>query len=747
MNTTLVDRSPEAHPGRRPGRPPAESGLGRLAGWSHDRRRLVLLLWIALVVLATVVAQVAGTHFQNKFSAGNTPSQRAQDILTSRFPAEAGDQAQIVFSTSGRVTDPAVQADLTAVLARVADLPHVTSVAVPYGPAGAHQVAPGGHIAYATVQFDRQADTLPKAAVQRVINTADGAARPGVAVALGGAPISAVVSANPGGPAEGAGILAAMLIMLIAFGSVVAMGLPILTALFGLGVGLALLELLTHVLVVPIFSPEMAGMIALGVGIDYALFIVTRYRQGLAEGRDPREAAVVSLATSGRSVLFAGSTVVISLLGLFLVGQPYMIGLSTACIAAVLMVLAAALTLLPAMLGFSGRAIDRLKAPGLRLHTGGRPTGGFWYRWSRVVQRRAWLTGLAAALLLVLLAVPMFSMRLAFTDAGNDPTTLTTRQAYDQLAEGFGPGFNGPLVVAVETPGPGSTPALDHLAAALRATPGVAQVVPPRTNPSGTAAVVVAVPTTSPQSAATQDLVRHLRDTVIPRAVAGTGLVAQVGGETAAGIDASTFLSGRLFLVIGAVILLSVLLLMAVFRSVAIPLKAAVMNLLSVSAAYGVMVAVFQWGWAGSVVGIGHTGPIDPWIPLTMFTILFGLSMDYEVFLLSRIREEWRRTGDNSAAVADGLAVTGRIITAAAAIMFFVFASFVVGDPLHILKVFGLGLAVAVLLDATVVRMVLVPSIMEILGRGNWWMPRWLDRAVPHLGVEVDPEPYAAPHG
>jgi RND superfamily putative drug exporter len=440
-------------------------------------------------------------------------------------------------------------------------------------------------------------------------------------------------------------------------------------------------------------------------------------------------------------VLFAGSTVVISLFGLYLIGQPYMIGLATACIAAVLMVLVAALTLLPALLGFAGNAIDTLHLPGL-LQNGGPPApGGFWHSWSRLIQRRAWVTGVLAALVLVLLAIPVFSMRLAFTDAGNDPTSLTTRQSYDLLAQGFGPGFNGPLVVAVALPGPGAEGTVRHLRSALADTSGVAFVVPPQYNAAHTGAVLVAYPTTSPQAAPTQTLVRTLRTDVIPPVVAGTHVDAQVGGETAGSIDAAAFLGGRLPLVIGAVLVLSFLLLMMVFRSVLLPLKAVVMNLLSVGAAYGVMVAVFQWGWLGGLIGIGKTGPIDPWIPVTMFTILFGLSMDYEVFLLSRIREEWQRTGDNSLAVADGLAITGRIITAAAAIMFCVFASFIIKDPLHILKVFGLGLATAVAVDVTLVRMVLVPSLMEILGPRNWWMPRWLDQAVPTLGVEAAPAP------
>ena len=714
----------------------ALSVLGRWAARCYDHRRTVLVVWILLIIGVTAISQVIGTRFQNDFTAGNTPSQQAANILASRFPARSGDTADVVFHAATPITSAANRATIARVVRRLDPLPHVVAVTSPFSPDAAQQVAGSGHIAYAVVQFDTTSDRLPATSVNAVIATAEAADRHGFDVALGGDPISSVITAAPG-PSEGIGITAAILIMLLAFGSVVAMGLPIITALFGLGIGIALLELVTHLLVVPTFAPEMAAMIGIGVGIDYALFIATRYRQGLFEGRGPRNAVIVSIMTSGRSVLFAGSTVVISLFGLFLIGQAYMIGVATACIVAVLLVLLAALTLLPALLGFAGDAIDKLHLPGL-LQSGGPPVpNGFWFRWSRFIQKRAWITGTVAALVLVLLALPLFSMRLAFTDAGNDPPSLTTRQAYDLLAQGFGPGFNGPLVVAVSMPGPTASSGVGQLRAVIAATPGVADVVPPQYNASKSGAVLVAYPTTSPQAAATQSLVRTLRADVIPRVVSGTLVDAQVGGETAVSIDAATFLGSRLLLVIGAVLVLSFLFLMAVFRSVVLPLKAVIMNLLSVGAAYGVIVAVFQWGWLGSVVGIGHTGPIDPWIPVTMFTILFGLSMDYEVFLLSRIREEWLHTGDNSLAVADGLAVTGRIITAAAAIMFCVFASFVIKDPLHILKVFGLGLAVAVAVDVTLVRMVLVPSLMELLGTRNWWMPRRLARVLPSLGLEA----------
>src|SRR5580658_2577069 len=492
---------------------PAETVLGRLAGACYDRRRTVLVLWILVIIGMTVVAQMVGTHFENKFTAGNTPSQQATNILQERFPSKSGDTADIVFHTAAPIA--ANEAAIDRVVTSVRPLPFVQGVTSPFSPAGAHQIAPHGNIAFAQVQFTTDTADIPTGAVKTVISTAQAAAHPGFQVELGGDPISSAVTAAPG-PSEGIGITAAILIMLLAFGSIVAMGLPIITALAGLGVGVALRELVTHLLVVPNFSPEMAIMIGIGVGIDYALFIVTRYRQGIFEGRRPRDAVVTSHMTAGRSVLFAGSTVVISLFGLYLIGQAYMIGLATACIAAVLMVLLAALTLLPAMLGFAGGAIDKLHLPGLLQNGGPPPENGFWHRWSRFIQRRAWLTGTVAVLVLLLLALPVFSMRLAFTDAGNDPTSLTTRQAFDLLAQGFGPGFNGPLVVAVSMPGPSAESTVGELRSAIAHEPGVAYVVPPQFNAEGTGAVVIVYPTTSPQAAQTETLVRDLRTEVIP---------------------------------------------------------------------------------------------------------------------------------------------------------------------------------------------------------------------------------------
>ena len=705
--------------------------LGRVGAWCYDHRRRVLAIWLVGVVAVIALASAIGPRFEDNFG-GVGQSQQVQDILTTRFPAQAGDQAQVVFRSTGPLASPPVAARVNELLAGLRPLPSVTSVSPLVR-------STDGRTGFASIQFDAVSAKIPTADVQRVIATAQSFAGPGFQVALGGPPISAVVTPSPG-PSEAFGITAAIVIMLLAFGSVVAMGLPILTALVGVGVGYGIVALISRLLIDPTFGPELMAMIGLGVGIDYALFIVTRYRQGLAEHRSPRDAVILAMSTAGRAVLFAGTTVLISLLGLFLVGQEYLDGLAVGTILAVMAVMTAALTLLPAMLGFSGRAIDRLHLPGLLQSAAPGTTRGFWWRWSRTVQARPVLCGSVALAVLLLLTVPLFSMRLAFSDSGNDPTNLTTRQAYDLISEGFGPGFNGPLVLAAELPG--SADDRDVVAAfdaRLRGVSGVAAVDPPTYNAAGTAAVLIVYPTSAPQAADTASLVRLLRSNVVPQATAGTDVTILVGGETAAGIDASSQLGQRLPLVIGLVILLSFILLMSVFRSIAIPLKAAVMNLLSIGAAYGAIVAVYQWGWLSSVFAVSRTGPIDPWIPLMMFTITFGLSMDYEVFLLTRIQEEWRRGSDNSTAVADGIALTGRVITAAAAIMVCVFGSFVIGDPLRVLDVFGLGLAVAILVDATVVRMVLVPSIMQLLGAANWWFPNWLERTIPHLDVDTSP--------
>ncbi len=712
--------------------------LQRLAAWCYRRRRRVVILWVVALVVVSAIGSSVGATFSQGFSLSGTESQRAADLLQSRFPARAGDEGQIVFAPTNRAqasaTDPAVRARMEALFADVAAVPGVAAVVSPYTEAGARQISKNGDIAYATVQFDKAAADIPTTTIDRIRTLTDKAGGDGVQVALGGRMFQQFSGL---GPAELIGILAAVVILLVAFGSLLAMGLPILVALFGIGIGLGLVDLVSHVIATPDFGTQLASMIGIGVGIDYALFIVTRYRQGLDDGLDPERAVVRAIDTAGRAVVFAGCTVVISLLGLFLMGVDFVNGLAVGTSLTVGTVMLASITLLPAILAFAGRTIDRFS---IRRRSTRKPREqSMWFKWSRIVQRHPWPAFAGGLAILIVLAIPLLSMRLAFPDSGANPTTDTTRRAYDLVADGFGPGFNGPLILAAEFPKGADTASLDRLVTSLQTTPDVAAVTPPTLSPSGDAAVIRVIPGSSPQSQSTSDLVDNLRSDVIPAAVAGTDVQVHVGGLTASSVDVSDRLSARLPVFIGAVLVLSFLLLMAVFRSLLVPLKAVIMNLLSIGAAYGVVVAVFEWGWLGGLLGVEKTGPIAPFIPMMMFAILFGLSMDYEVFLLSRIREEYDRTHDNALAVADGLASTARVITAAALIMVTVFGSFVLSDATT-LKLFGLGLATAILVDATVVRMVLVPATMELLGDRNWWFPRWLDRLIPRLHVEAGPD-------
>ncbi len=711
------------------------SALAALAGWCYRHRRAVLAAWLVAVAALIGVAVGVGSSFSDNYASPALPSQQAQNLLTAKFPAQAGASVDVVLQSTQPLTSTQDASTIGRLVSAVRGLPHVSSVTSPLAAGARDQLSANGKTGFAVVAFDTTDALLPDSATTDVISTAVHFARPGLKIAVGGTPADNVVTAAPGS-SEGIGITAAVIIMLVAFGSVVAAGLPLLIALTGVGMGFGIVFAASHVLTVPTYGPDLMAMIGLGVGIDYALLIVTRYRQELIYGHPPLAATEIALSTAGRSVLFAGGTVVIALLGLLAVNLPFIDGLAAGTVLAVLMVLTGAVTLLPAMLGFAGHAIDKLRIPGLAVrHSGAAQVArdGFWYRWSRTVQRRPWVCGVAALAVLATLAIPLFSMRQAFSDAGNDPGPLTTRQAYDMLSDGFGPGFNGPLLIAARLPGPSAAAAVDGLATRIRGTADVASVTPPELDPAGDAGVLLVYPATSPQAALTADLVTTLRDRVIPAATAGTGVTAYVGGETASGVDTASYLAGRLPWVIGIVILLAFILLMVAFRSILVPLKAALMNLLSIGAAYGVIVAVYQWGWLSAVFSVSRPGPIDPWIPLMMFAIVFGLSMDYEVFLVSRIQERWLATRDNTASVAEGLAATARVITAAAAIMVCVFASFVINDPLRVLNVFGLGLAFAVFIDATVVRMVLVPSIMQLLGNANWWLPGFLHQARPEI--------------
>jgi RND superfamily putative drug exporter len=719
------------------------SPLGRLGSWSYRHRRLVAVAWIVVLLVISLAGRMAGSVFKDNLNGGtSTPSQQAATFLQRNFPSQAGDTAQVVFQTTAPVTAAAARERITGTLAGLTRLPQVASVISPFAAGGAHQVSPDGHIAYGLVRFEGSGDAIADPVIQRVITRAQRAAGPGFAVQLGGAPVQKVEKPKFG-KSEALGILAAVLILLLAFGSVIAMVLPIVTAIVAVATSFGLLDLLSHGVTVPSFAPELAALVGLGVGIDYSLFVVTRYRGARDAGSAPEDAVVTAMATSGRAVVFAGSTVVLSLLGLFLLGLPFIYGAALGAVIAVLVVMSASVTLLPAALGFAGANIDRLRVG--RRGPGQVAAGGFWWAWSRRVQRHPWLAGGAAIGVLLVLALPFLALRLAFTDAGTNPASYTSRQAYDLIAKGFGPGTNGPLVVALSLPGTagagtaGGPGPVATLRADLASEADVAYVSPAQYNVNRNAAVLTVIPRTSPQDSRTSALVQYFRDTVVPRATAGTGVTALIGGQTAASIDTAGVISARLVVVVAFVIALSVLLLMAAFRSVVIPLVSAALTLLSTGAAYGVIVAVFQWGWLGGGVDNGTTAPVDPWIPLMLFALLFGFSMDYQVFLVSRIREEWRAGAvSDSDAVASGLARTGRIITSAAAIMICVFAAFVLGD-LRVLRVIGLGMAVAVLLDATLVRMVATPAVLQLTGRANWWFPPALERAMPNFLAEIRP--------
>lgn len=709
--------------------------LIRISGWSFRNRWAVIAIWVGVLVGLSVGAAAVGDDFTQDFKLPGTESQLAFDLLTERFPDFAGDDVTVVFSTDAALTDSDVKKEVASTLAKMAKVDHIVSAADPYNPApGAGAISPDGKIAYASLRLDAPASLALKEEALELVDYAKSSTHDGFQVEVGGYLIQGSEQPQPGA-ADMLGLVAALLILLFTFRSVLAAGLPIAVALFGIGVATAILTFFTHLINVPDFAPMLASMIGLGVGIDYALFIVTRYREGLAVGMEPQAAVSHSMTTAGRSVMFAGVTVVISMLGILLMNFAFVEGVAIGGAVVVLATMIGSITLLPALLGFAGRNVDKFALPGLRSHEH-RGEQSFWYRWSRVIQRRP-LAGLIVALgIMLTLSFPLLSMRLGNSDSGNESIDYSNRRAYDLIAEGFGPGYNGPFLLAAEISGPSDLDALGRAVDAISGTDGVAFASPPFANEAGDAAIVRIIPTDAPQDEATSDLVHHLRDDVIPNALRDSTVVAHIGGSTAIGIDFADQASERLPIFIGVVISLSFLLLLAVFRSIVVPIKAAIMNLLSIGAAYGVVVAIFQWGWMGDLIGIGKEGPIEPWAPMMLFAILFGLSMDYEVFLISRMREEYVEHGDNAVAVANGLATTARVITAAAAIMIAVFVAFIFLTPIRPVKVFAIGLATAIFVDATVVRMVLVPATMELLGNANWWIPKWLDRILPHIAIE-----------
>jgi RND superfamily putative drug exporter len=733
--------APRPAPGR-------SSLLGRAGLGCYRHRWLTLIVWIAGLACLITLWTRFGAGYDNSFSG----SDLGQAVLNAHFHRQSGDQLTLAIRSEQDIRSPAVRARVAGALAPLRHAAGVTAVTGPYQAAG--QISRNGHIAFATVQFGRPGSAIPNSEALALMQDARSASGPGVTFSLGGDVVD-LAETPYGGPTEGVGVVAAAIVLLIAFGSLLAMGLPVVTALFGIGCGLALIALLGHVFPAPSFSPIVAGMIGLGVGVDYALFIVTRFREALRAGTEPPGAVVTAMSTAGRSVLAAGATVAVGMLGLLVLRQPLLNGVAVAAAATVAMTVLGSLTLLPALLGFTGtrlakpsqftlrRAAGRLGLRRPRRPAGGRPErtsrGGVWggrppgltQRWAGMVQRRPVIAAVLSAAAILALAAPALGLKLSFPDESAEARGTMGYAAYATMARGFGPGFDAPLVIAATLPSRSADTA--RLAAALRDTPGVVGVTPARVSPDGRAVMMIAYPATGEQDPATDALVNQITGTVLPRATAGTGIRAYVTGPNAGNVAFANIVRARLPWLVAIVVAVSMVMLTVVFRSVTVAVKAAVMNLLSISAAYGVLVLVTQHGWGRQLFGFPETMPVTTWVPIFLFVILFGLSMDYEVFLLSRIREVYDETGDNALAVARGLSSTARVITAAAAIMVVVFLSFVLGANVSVKQV-GLGLAAAVLIDATLVRLVLVPAVMELLGRANWWLPGPLDRVLPRAG-------------
>ncbi|MEU8459957.1 MMPL family transporter [Streptomyces sp. NPDC029003] len=715
--------------------------MAAIARWCMRHRLVTVLIWLLTLAASAATAGAAGTAFSNDYEVPGTESARAHALLREGFHGQGGDTDTVVWRTPAHqsVRAPDVERRMTQALETIAALPGVGSVAGPYGPdPAAAQISPDGRTAYAVVTFDRQADSVPKSQAKAVVDAArnDTTRADGLQVELGGRAVGLTEAPSPH-LAEVIGVAIAALVLFLAFGSLAASLLPIATALVSVGSAYFGITLLGHAMPVADFAPMLGTLVGLGVGIDYALFIVTRHRKGLTGGLTVAEAAESAVATTGRAVVFAGATVCVALLGMLVLRLNFLDGVAMAASLTVVLTVAASVTLLPALLSVIGpRALSRrerrrLAAEGPRPGT---PTG-FAARWSAFVERHPKPLGLLAALLMAVLALPTLSLHLGTSDQGNNPAGSTTRKAYDLLAEGFGPGTNGPLTVVARLGGAADHVAVDRLAEAVRTTGGVASAGPAVFNRSGDTAVLTVVPRSAPQSRATSELVDTLRRDVIPRAAAGSSMRAHVGGVTAGYDDFAEVIVGKLPLFVGVVISLGCVLLLLAFRSLGIPLKAAAMNVAAVASSFGVVVAVFQWGWGSELMGLGSAGPIEPFLPVIMVSVLFGLSMDYQVFLVSRMYEEWLETGDNRRAVRVGLAETSRVINSAAVIMISVFLAFVLsGDRL--IAMFGIALAVAVALDAFVLRTLLVPALMHLLGGANWWIPRWLDRRLPRISIE-----------
>ncbi len=707
-----------------------------LAQFSTRRPVLIVLIWVAAVIGLQAASAIAGPDMRDAFSLKNTDSQAAYDLLAERFPEFAGTTDTIVFHVSeGAVTDPAASADITAFLGQVAAVDHVASVTSPFSPQGAGQISADGTIAFAQVNWDQAAYGLPIESIEAVGNlvaTADG--QGGMTVALNGQAASRL-STPTIGVGEIVGVAIAMVILFLAFGSLIAATVPLASALVALGGTLGVLGIISNFGPVSTSAPMLAALLGLGIGIDYALFIANRHRRGLKAGLSVSESIVAATTTSGRAVVFAGITVFVALAGMYVPQISFLSGLATSAAITVVFSVAASITLVPALLQLYGtkvlsarerRVLATRAADG---GTGGRrAVGGF-------IERHPLATSLAAFAVLAVIAIPALDLRLGNADQGNDPSGTTTRTAYDLIAEGFGPGSNGPLVVAVDLAGATSPTAIMDLTAQIAGDPNVVAALGPIPNAAGDAAIIRAIPATNPQDPATEELVSRVRDTYAV-AAANEGLAVHVGGTVATHVDFTRTISNSLPLFFAMVVGLSMLVLALAFRSLVLPLVGALFNLLSAAAAFGVIVAVFQWGWGHSLIGIGEGGPVEPFVPVILFALLFGLSMDYQVFLVSRIAELWNSTGDNAVAVKRGLAEVSRVIVAAAGIMVVVFGSFVTSEA-RVVKLLGIGLASAVFLDAFLIRVVLMPAVMRLLGRANWWMPAWLDRILPRIVLEA----------
>jgi RND superfamily putative drug exporter len=723
---------------------PGSTFVAALARWCVQRRLVAVLLWLLAFGGVAAAAAVTGSAYSDDYGVAGTGSDRAHRLLQSGFPGTGGDSDTVVWhTTTGTVRAADVEQTMTRTLDRMAELPGVASVTNPYDDPDSARISEDARTAYATVTFTAASQDIDEAQARAVVDTAEAAETDGLRVELGGSAVALTQSAG-GHLAEAVGVAVAAVVLFLVFGSLAASLLPIATALVSVGTAYAGITLLGHAMTVADFAPMLGTLVGLGVGIDYALFIVTRHRRGLKRGLTVAEAAENAVTTTGRAVVFAGVTVCIALLGMLVLRLNFLNGVAVAASLTVVLTVAASVTLLPALLSYIGPcALSRRERRRLAEH-GPRPElpTGFAARWSALVERRPKLLGALALAVVTVLALPTLGLRLGTADQGNDPRGSTTRQAYDLLAEGFGPGVNGPLTLVTEVRGAEDRLALDNLGASLRTTEGVASVTPVTYNSGGDTAHLAVVPESAPQSPSTSGLVERLRTEVLPRAEAGTSLDVHVGGVTAGYDDFADVVVGKLPLFVGVVVGLGCVLLLLAFRSVGIPLKAAAMNIAAVAASFGVVVAIFQWGWGSELLGLGSAGPIEPFLPVIMVSVLFGLSMDYQVFLVSRMYEEWLETGDNRRAVRVGLAETSRVINSAAVIMISVFLAFVLSGD-RVIAMFGIALAAAVALDAFVLRTLLVPALMHLLGRANWWLPRRLDRILPRLSIEP-PEARAA---